>query len=203
MLDSALRPVKDRALHPLARAIGGRVHPNLLSLLGFGAGACAALLLARGNYATALGLWILNRVVDGLDGAVARHSGRQSDLGGYLDILLDFAVYALIPVAAVMGRPETPGLFLALSLLLASFYLNAASWMYLAAILEKRDRGSRARGESTSVTMPRGLVEGTETIVFYTLFILFPDHLLVLFALMAAAVVLSVAQRLLWAARVL
>jgi len=88
-----------------------------------------------------------------------------------------------------------------LALLLASFYLNGASWMYLAALLEKRNAGAAARGELTTVTMPAGLVEGAETVVLYTLFLLFPGALVPLFGLMAVLVLFTVGQRVAWAAR--
>lgn len=202
MLDSPLRAVKDSLLLPLARALGPAVHPSLVSLVGFIVGLGCAFLLLRGAYLPALLLWTLNRTLDGLDGALARLWGRQSDFGGYLDLLLDFALYALIPLCLALGAPEpSPALLPALGALLGSFYLNAASWMFLAAVLEKRALGAAARGERTSIAMPTGLVEGTETIVFFALFMLFPGALVPLFGSMAALVLLNVAQRLLWAAR--
>jgi len=202
MLDPALRHVKDRLLHPVARALGPRVHPHLVSLAGFGVGIGCALMLLWGEYAAGLLLWFLNRVLDGLDGALARAQRRQSDFGGYLDLLLDFALYALIPVCLALGAPGPPAALLpALGALLGSFYVNAASWLYLAAVLEKRALGAASRGEATSVTMPTGLIEGTETILFFSLFILLPGALAPLFAAMAVLVLLTAAQRLAWAAR--
>src|SRR6266545_1820904 len=184
MLDPVLRPVKDRVLWPLARTVDRRVHPNVLTMVGFFVGLGCAALLAVGAYAPAFGLWLANRVVDGLDGAVARAQRRQTDLGGYLDLLLDFILYGVIPIALVAGRLEPAPLLLPLAALLGSFYVNAASWMYLAAVLEKRAAGAVARGEQTTVTMPTALVEGTETIVFYSLFMLFPNALAPLFGVM-------------------
>lgn len=202
MLDPLLRGVKDRLLAPLAAGPPGRLHPNLITVAGFAIGLGSALALLRQAYAWALALWLLCRVVDGLDGVVARERGKQSDLGGYLDILLDFVLYALLPIALVLGRDARPdSLFLSLSALLASFLVNAASWMYLSAILEKRAVGALARGEQTSVAMPTGLVEGTETILLFSLFLLLPDRAAPLFTLMAALVAVNVAQRLVWAVR--
>lgn len=202
MLDSALRTTKDSLLSPVARALGPAVHPNVISLVGFAIGIGCAVSLLRGAYGSGVLLWLLNRVVDGLDGAVARMHRRQSDFGGYLDLLLDFAVYAMIPLCLAIGSQSRSALLLpALGALLGSFYINAASWMYLAAILEKRSAGAEARGEPTSIAMPSGLVEGTETIVLFTLFILVPGALVPLFAVMAALVLITVGQRLRWAAR--
>ena len=155
---------------------------------------------AFGFYPAAFCLWVLNRLLDGLDGEIARAQNSQSDFGGYLDIVLDFIVYTSIPIALVFSRPEST-LWLLLSFLLGSFFVNAASLMYLAAILEKRDRGAEYNKEKTSVTMPPGLVEGTETVVFYSLFLLFPDRLGGLFCLMAVLVSVNIGWRLLWAQR--
>ena len=202
MLDPSLRTAKDAVLLPLARRLGPGVHPNLLSLLGFAVGVGCALLLLRGAYGAALALWLLNRTLDGLDGVAARAHGRQSDFGGYLDLLLDFGVYALIPICLAVGAADpSPLLLAALGGLLGSYYLNAASWMYLSAILEKRALGAAARGDPTSVAMPSGLVEGFETIVFYSLFMLMPGALVPLFAVLSALVLVTVAQRVHWALR--
>lgn len=200
MLDPLIRSAKDSALRPLAAAIGTRAHPTTITMLSFLAGCGCALLLLSGMYAPALVAWLLSRVLDGLDGTLARLTGRQSDLGGYLDILLDFFVYALIPIALVAGLPS-PGAsaHLALALLLGTFFVNSASWMYLAALAEKRGGGAAARGEQTSVTMPTGLIEGTETVLFYSLFILLPVYLVPLFGAMAALVLVTTLQRVGWA----
>jgi phosphatidylglycerophosphate synthase len=163
----------------------------------FGAGVAAAAVAARGQYGAGLLCWALNRVLDGLDGVLARATGRQTDFGGYLDTLLDFLVYALVPLGLVVGRPSLP-VALAALVLLAAFYVNAASWMYLSALLERRAQGAALRGEQTSVTMPGGLVAGSETILFYALFFLMPGNLAPLFLVMAALVGVTVVQRAAW-----
>jgi phosphatidylglycerophosphate synthase len=200
MLDRVLRGPKDRMLRPLVRRIGPHANPTALTVLGFTAGLAAAAALWVGALGVSLSLWVFNRLLDGIDGAVAREASRTSDLGGYVDILLDMVIYALIPVAAAVAAPEQPGLWLALAFLLGSFYVNAGSWMYLSAILEKRGT-TGAHDRATSVEFPSGLVEGTETMVLFTLIILFPPHLATLYWVGAGLVMLTAAQRLLWAMR--
>jgi hypothetical protein len=73
--------------------------------------------------------------------------------------------------------------------------------MYLAALFEKRSTGAAAGGELTAVTMPAGLIEGAETVVFFTLFLLFPGAIVPLFSLMAALVLFTAGQRVAWAIR--
>ena len=197
MLDERMRLVKDTVFYPMAQPLR-TIPPWLFSVLGLMMGLGAALALWQQVYWLGLLLWFFNRVFDALDGAVARTSGTQSDLGGYLDIVIDFVVYAAIPVGLALGRMETAVTY-GLIFLLCAFYVNAASWMYLAAILEKR---SQQRAERlTSVTMPAGLIGGVETIIFYTAFILFPGVLAWLFCLMGLLVLVTILQRLLWAIR--
>ncbi len=199
MFDNSARNFKERIFTPLSRPFR-RLCPELLTWLALVLGVTTAVLLWRQLYGWAFLFWVLNRTFDGLDGTVARLTERQSDFGGYLDILLDFVVYAAIPIGLVLGRPS-PVNYQLLALLLGVFYVNAASWMYLAAILEKRALGATTKGEQTTVTMPVGLVGGVETIVFYGVFMLFPDQTAVLFGMMAILTAVTIGQRLLWAKR--
>ena len=201
MLDHYLRGAKDYALAFLASPLY-RIHPITISFIGLGFGLIAGFFLMQQQYWLGFVFWLINRILDGLDGTVARQTGRQSDLGGYIDILFDFAIYAFIPISLTVGAPSTEA-FLSLSFLLASFYINAASWMYLAAILEKRRQGAQAKGELTTITMPSGLIGGAETVLFFSLFMIWPQQLILLFVSMGILVLVTTGQRLVWAARYL
>ena len=198
MFDDLLRKLKDRLLAPIALALGARIAPNVITLVACLAGLAAAVFAWQDRRGLALLLWLVNRLLDGLDGTQARVHATQSDFGGYLDIVLDFVVYAAIPLALMLAQPS---LLVAGAFLLASFFVNAASWMYLAAILERRQAGASARGELTTITMPPGIVAGTETVVFFTAMIAWPGGRELLFSLMSALVMVNVVQRLAWARR--
>lgn len=202
VLDERLRPLKDAAFEPVARLLNRRVHPHWISLAGVVPGVAAAVFCGQRAYGAGLACWVVNRLFDGLDGVVSRMEGRQSDFGGYLDIVLDYVAYAAIPIGLVVGSGSVEA-YRAGVVLLGSFLVNAASWMYLAAVLERRNLGAVTTGERTTITMPSGLIGGTETIVFYTLFILFPGRLVPLFGTMAALVLITIVQRAAAAARVL
>ena len=174
--------------------------PLQITLLALLLGISSAVAAAFALWTVAVMLWLLNRVFDGFDGPLARVQQRQSDLGGYLDIVLDFVVYSAIPLGIALAL-DSREVWLVLAVLQATFLVNAASWMYLAAVLERRGHGAASRGEMTSVTMPRGLVAGTETVVFYTLFLLWPQHFVTLAIIMAAGVTIGIVQRIVWAAR--
>ena len=197
MFDDRMRMVKDSVFNPMAEVVQ-IVPPWLFSVLGLIAGVGAALAAWQQSYLLAALLWWLNRILDGFDGAVARITHSQSDFGGYLDIIIDYVVYAAVPAGLALGRMETAVTY-ALIFLLCTFYVNGASWMYLAAILEKRTHQQAAR--LTSIVMPAGLVGGTETIIFYSIFIIFPSVLTWSFSLMAVLVAITVVQRLIWAIR--
>ncbi len=200
MIDKHLRQPKEQVLNAPAAVLPRSLHPTSVTLVAFAVGILAAVVIALGAYWWGLALWLLNRLLDGLDGTLARRANLQSDLGGYLDIVLDHVVYAAIPLALVLSAPSYIAA-LSLAILLAGFYINGASWMYMAALLEKRNRGAASRQEMTTVTMPSGLVEGAETIVFYSLFLLLPGQAPMLFGLMAVLVMLTAAQRVCWAVR--
>jgi phosphatidylglycerophosphate synthase len=203
MFDTSLRRAKDRIGEPLAARLKN-LSPNAISFLAFLVGILTAFLAARGLYLWALVFWMLSRVFDGLDGLIARIHCKQSDFGGYFDIILDFVIYAAVPIAIVLGAPSLDR-YLALTFMLGAFYVNGASWMYLAAILEKR--GSQFVGDPaapsamTSIVMPSGLVGATETILAYCAFLLWANQVVILFSIFGAMVVLTSIQRLTWAWR--
>ncbi len=200
MRDAALREDKDRLLKPIATRWFARVHPNWISAVALGFGLACALAAWQQLYLLAILLWVINRVLDGLDGIVAREHGKQSDFGGYLDLLLDFVVYLAVPIGIAAAQPALPILWATVALL-SAFVLNLLSWSVLSAILERR--AAAAADRLTTVAMPGGLIEGAETIFFYTLFLLLPAYATVLFAIMAGLVLVTAAQRVLWASRYL
>lgn len=199
MIDDILRLPKEKIMEPLAKALPG-VSPTAITVTACLVGVTSGVAAAGQQYGLALGLWGANRLLDGLDGTLARANGKESDLGGYLDLVLDMVVYAAIPLGLALGS-DIPFVSLALAALFASFYINSATWMVLSSLLEKRCQGAKARGELTTVTIPRGLIEGLETFIFYSLFLLFPHWLPGLFSLMAGLVVLTSIQRVAWAIR--
>ncbi len=200
MIDKVLRTPKEVVLSPVAQRLLHTIHPTTITLVAFGIGILSAVIVWQQYYRIGLALWLLNRLLDGLDGTVARLHRKQSDLGSYLDVLLDTIIYAALPLALALSINTNQG-YLVLALLISSFFINAASWMYLAAILEKRSQERARSEEMTTTTMPGGIIEGTETIIFFCLFLLLPQAMIPLFLLMALLVLATVLQRLVWATR--
>ncbi len=171
MLDGWARKRIDPALDAVGRALHrGGVSANAVTLTSFAVGMAAAVAIAFGLLWLGLALILLSRLGDGLDGAVAKLAGR-TDLGGYLDIVLDFAFYGAIPLAFVILDPAQNGV--AGAVLLAVFYANGASFLAYAIMAEKRGIASDARGPK-SLFFTTGLAEATETIAVFVAFCVFP-----------------------------
>ncbi len=200
MLDARLRPLIDPPLDWCGRALASRgVRADWVTLAGLALGLGGALAVVLELWLLALALILASRMADGLDGAVAR-AGTIDDFGGYLDIFADYAFYAAIPLAFILLDPATNGA--AGGFLLASFYLNAASFLGFAALAEKRRMETTARGRK-SFYFSGGLLEGTETIGFFVLLCLFPGGFVVMAWIFGGLCVLTAVQRLLAAARML
>lgn len=86
-------------------------------------------------------------------------------------------------------------------MLLAAFYLNSVSLGYVAALLEKRGFDAATQRRATSAVLPCGLIEGTETIMFFTLALAFIDASPWIWSVMATLVVVTALDRVRWAAQ--
>ena len=172
MLDGVMRRVIDPVLNRAGRWLAARgVTANGVTLAGLALGAVAAALLAAGAPGwVALIPLLAGRVADGLDGAVARAT-QKTDFGGYLDIVCDFALYGAIPLAFVIRDPAANGV--AGAVVLWSFYVNGASFLGFAILAAKQGMQTTTRGEK-SLYFTAGLLEGTETIVFFVALCLWP-----------------------------
>lgn len=172
MLDGPLRRLVDPPLDAAGRWLAGRgATADTLTLLGLAAGlACAAAVATGRADALALALLAVGRVLDGLDGAVARATAR-TDRGGYLDIVCDFAFYGAFPLAFALRDPSANAVPAAA--LLFAFYVNGASFLTFAALAAKRGLETRARGLK-SIYYAAGLAEGTETILIFCAMLLVP-----------------------------
>ncbi|HEV8037090.1 CDP-alcohol phosphatidyltransferase family protein [Yoonia sp.] len=170
MLDRYARQLIDPPLNLMGRGLAARgISADAVTLIGLALGLFAALLIALGQFGWALVPLLASRLADGLDGAVARAT-QKTDFGGYLDIAADFLFYGAIPMAFVLYDPATNGA--AGAFLLASFYFNGTSFLGYAILAEKHGHKTDLQGQKT-LYYSNGLLEGTETIVFFLLLCLF------------------------------
>lgn len=192
MIDSALIPLQRRAMQRPAEWLAERGVPaDSITLAGFAIGVCAVPALAAQAWGLALGLILINRVCDGLDGAVARLHG-PTDRGAFLDIALDFVFYALVPLGFALADP--PANALPASVLIAAFVGTGSSFLAFAAVAAKQG-GTAPRYPTKGIHYLGGLTEGFETIVLFVAICLLP-HLFAVFAyLFAAACALTTVLR--------
>lgn len=148
MLDARLRRLIDPPLDRLGASLGRRgIGADAVTLAGFAVGAASFPALAAEAYGLALLLILLNRVMDGLDGAVARHAG-TTDFGGYLDIVCDFLFYSGVVFFFAVGRPEQA---LPAAFLIFSFIGTGSSFLAYAVFAAKRGVTTSIRGPSPSI----------------------------------------------------
>ena len=166
-LQSALRAPLTRAAR-LFVALG--IGANALSFIGFGLGLAAAASIAFGHFLTGLALMLLSRLMDGLDGAVARAT-KPTDRGSFLDITLDFLFYASIPLAFALAAPAANALPAAA--LLTTFIGTGSSFLAFAIVAAQRKMSSLNFPDKGFYFLG-GLTEATETLIAFAAMCLWP-----------------------------
>ena len=171
MLDRALAALIRRPLQAGARRLVAMgVGADAVTWTGFAFGICAACLIAGGLPLAGLALLLASRVLDGLDGAVARLT-RPTDRGAFLDITLDFLFYASIPLAFAFADPAANAL--AAATLLATFIGTASTFLAFAVLAERRGLKSQDYPHKGLFYLG-GLTEASETLICFALMCMWP-----------------------------
>ena len=184
-----LRPGLEAAARGLVRA---GVGADTVTWAGFALGLAAAGCIAGGAFEAGMVLMLVSRLLDGLDGAVARLT-QPTDRGAFLDITLDFLFYASIPLAFAWADPGRNAL--AAATLLAAFVGTGSTFLAFAVLAQRRGL--------TSAAYPRkglyylgGLTEATETLLAFAAMCLWPQAFPVLAGVFAGLCGLTVLTRL-------
>jgi phosphatidylglycerophosphate synthase len=192
MFDIALRRWKDGVVDPISRGVPNSITPGLVTFAAFVCGLCSCLLAMFFEHSRlALVFWLLNRLLDCLDGSLARARNQATQFGGFFDLLSDFVVYSLLPIAIARGQSDLIRVdWTAVALLEASFHVNNFVLFYVAAVAaDKRD------GELTSVTMKPALIEGFESGILFTIMVIWPAWINTWCWIMAMGVMMGTVQR--------
>jgi phosphatidylglycerophosphate synthase len=190
MLDPFMRRLIDPPLKGVAAIWPRRVSANQITIFGFVLGVGCFLAIATNSLTAALILLGLNRLADGLDGAVAR-AQRPSELGAYLDIVADFALWGLLPIGFIILDSDNS---VAAAVLLSSFSMSMTVFLAFAIMAEKRGLETDAQGRK-SFFYVAGLAEGTETIAFFAIVIIWPGAFIPAAFVYAGIVYVSVIGR--------
>jgi phosphatidylglycerophosphate synthase len=184
---AALAPTFDRIAGRLAR----RGVPALaMTVTGLVLALAAAVAAGLALWWLALVLWPASRLPDGIDGPLARATGRGTPFGGWADISADLAAYGSFVAGCAIGKPDAR---VACLVLLLTYYVNGGSLLALyAAATERRIE----RPDERTFHFTRGLAEGTETIVVHSLMVLLPAWMPALAWGFSVAVLVTIVQRL-------
>ena len=190
MLDPFMRRLIDPPLNGVAAIWPRKISANQVTIFGLVLGVACFLAIAINTMTAALILLALNRLADGLDGAVAR-AQTPSELGAYLDIVSDFVLWGLLPIGFIILDSDNA---IAAAVLLSSFSMSMTVFLAFAIMAEKRGLESDVQG-SKSIFYIAGLAEGTETIAFFAIVIIWPGAFIPAAFVYAGIVYLSVIGR--------
>ena len=197
MLDRRVRTLSRPVLDRVGQWLFGRgVKAIAVTGVGWMLGVVACVAIGFGLWALALVAWLLNRVMDAIDGAVARREG-ATDRGGYLDLMADFSIYSGFVVAVAVVLPAAR---MASVVLLFTYYLSGAALLAASGLL---DRTGATRRDERSIRFLGGLAEGVETTVAYVLITIAPSRAALFEWIFAAMVLITAIQRIVWASRAL
>jgi phosphatidylglycerophosphate synthase len=171
MFDRQIQKYTQKPLQYIAKLFLKFISPNHMTLIGFSFGVLICLSIIIDQYLIAIIFLFLNRLADGLDGTMARLQ-TPTPLGGYLDIVLDFLIYS----GFVLSFGVTEQNNTLTSMILLFCYIGTGStFLAKAAILPSLTNQNLNEEIPKSFHYAVGLVEGTETIVFMVLCLLFPN----------------------------
>jgi phosphatidylglycerophosphate synthase len=172
MLDPYIRPIIALPLNRVGKRIATfGFSANTITLFGFFMGVIAIILICFSFYYSAAIFFCFNRLLDGLDGSVARHS-QLTDFGGFLDIVCDFIIYSGVVLAFGIANPDN--LFY-VALLIFSFIGPISSFLAYATLAAKNKIHSTRHGLKSFYYLG-GICEGTETAAALILMCLLPQY---------------------------
>lgn len=171
MLDPYMRRLIDPPLNIIGKQLAQwGIRANTVTVLGFLMGLLAMAMIGMRNYEYAAFFLILNRCLDGVDGATARHS-HPSDFGGFIDIVCDFIIYSGIVFSFAIANDQNS---FSAAFLIFSFVGPITSFLAYATLAAKKQIHCQRRGKKSFYYLG-GICEGTETAVILILMCLIPE----------------------------
>jgi phosphatidylglycerophosphate synthase len=150
-----VRALQSRAATILA---GAGLSANGATILAAAIGVTAGAAFGGQRNLLGVALLAISAALDALDGTLAREHGGASPLGGVLDLVGDRIVEAAVIIGIAWPRPE---LYLPALVLVVSWYVNITVFLTVGTALERR--GPKL------IEYPPGLLERSETLIFFAL----------------------------------
>ncbi len=193
MFDRYLVPIIQYPLRYAARlCIRLRIFENTVTCMGIGTTILILVTLWMNWYIAALCFVVINRICDGLDGAIARERKTQSASGGFIDIVIDFFFYGSVPLGMALSNSSE---FAFPSILVLFFYmLSGVIFMASSSAAATLDMSSDVFAKK-SLFYSVNLIEGSETIIFSMLCCLFPHRYPIVAYIMAGLLFVSLPFR--------
>ena len=175
MFDRSIQRLTQKPLSILGKFLLKIFKPNQITIIGFFFGIVMCFLIFIHSYFLAISFLFLNRLCDGLDGVMARQTS-PSPLGAYLDIILDFIIYAAFVLVFSLQNEINllTGVFLLFS------YICTGTTFLTQAIIQPQLDYSQQDHDDVKDEIPKsfiyasGLIEGSETIFFMFICLILP-----------------------------
>ena len=175
MFDRSIQRLTQKPLSILGKFLLKIFKPNQITIIGFFFGIVMCFLIFIHSYFLAILFLFLNRLCDGLDGVMARLTS-PSPLGAYLDIILDFIIYAAFVLVFSLQNEINllTGVFLLFS------YICTGTTFLTQAIIQPQLDYSQQDHDDVKDEIPKsfiyasGLIEGSETIFFMFICLILP-----------------------------
>ena len=175
MFDRSIQRLTQKPLSILGKFLLKIFKPNQITIIGFFFGIVMCFLIFIHSYFLAILFLFLNRLCDGLDGVMARQTS-PSPLGAYLDVILDFIIYAAFVLVFSLQNEINllTGVFLLFS------YICTGTTFLTQAIIQPQLDYSQQDHDDVKDEIPKsfiyasGLIEGSETIFFMFICLILP-----------------------------
>ncbi|NGX56506.1 MAG: Inner membrane protein YnjF [Candidatus Anoxychlamydiales bacterium] len=186
MLDTSFRSFYQKVLiEPFIKfAIFKKIHPNFLTILAMITGIIASFFIAINIKYLAISLLLLSGYLDTLDGSIARKYFKTSNFGSVLDVFSDRVVEFSIMLSLYLLDPTRAFFIL---IMLGSAYLCITSFLVVGIFFENKTQ--------KSFHYSPGIMERTETFIFFFLMIIFPKYFIYLSLLFSFLVVYTALRR--------
>ena len=168
------------------------INANYVSLFGLILSFLSFYLILKDLNVIALFLFLLGRILDGIDGIIANKT-KITEFGGFIDIVFDFISYSLVPLAFIL-KDNSNAIFG--SILLATFF-GTSSTFFGIAIFEKNK--FIKKNDEKSFFHVGGFMGGTVTIFFLSLMFLFTEKFNLIALTFSVLCIISTIERIFYA----
>ena len=172
------------------------INANYISLFGLSMSFLSFYLILKDLNITALFVFLLGRILDGVDGIIANKT-RITEFGGFIDIVFDLISYSLVPLAFIL-KDYSNAIFG--SILLTTFF-GTSSTFFGIAIFENNK--FIKRNPEKSFFHVGGFMGGSITIFFLSLMFIFTEKFNLIALIFSVLCILGTIERIFYAYTIL